>query len=89
MKKHSTKFDEHPLKYEKNEAAGLSRNAGLTGNPGKVRNGVTNSARDVMPQYIMDRIDAKWNEVVTKITGYKTYEEFRKGINKELKRNFD
>jgi len=89
MKKHSTKFDEHPLKYAKNEAAGLPRDAGLTGNPGKVRNGVSNSAKDVIPQCIMDQIDAQWNEVVTKVTGYTTYEEFRKGINKELKRSFD
>jgi len=33
MKKHSTKYDVHQLKYGRNEAAGLPRDAGLTGNP--------------------------------------------------------
>eukprot|EP00210_Caulerpa_lentillifera_P005293 g5057.t1 len=89
MKKHSTQFDDHPLKYLRNKAVGLPRDAGLTGNPGKVRNGLSNCAKDVFPQWIMDKIDAQWNEVVTSITGYKTYEDFRDGINKEFSRNFN
>jgi len=89
MKEHATKYDEHPMKLVRNEAAGLPRDAGLTGNPGKVRKGVSNCGKDVLPQYILDQIDARWNQVVTTVTGYKTYEEFRNGINKELKRNFE
>jgi len=88
MKKHSTKYDGHLLKYGRNEAVGLPRDAGLTGNPGKVRKGVGNVAKDVLPRYILDQIDAQWNAVVTSVTGYKTYEELRTGINKELNRNF-
>eukprot|EP00210_Caulerpa_lentillifera_P005291 g5055.t1 len=88
MKKHSTKFDDHPMKYARNEVAGLPRNAGLTGNAGKVRNGVSNSAKDVIPQSLMTEIDSLWNEVVTSVTEYKTYEEFKNGVNKELNRTF-
>lgn len=89
MKKHSTKFDEHLIKYARNEAVGLPSDAGVTGNPGKVRLGVSNGAKDVLPQYIVDQIDAQWNDVVTTATGYKTYEDLRCGINEELKRNFE
>eukprot|EP00210_Caulerpa_lentillifera_P005283 g5047.t1 len=88
MKQHPSKFDEHPLKHGRNEVAGLPRNAGLTGNPGKVRNGLMNAAKDTLPQSIIDKIDAQWNDIVTSATGYKTYEEFRNGINKELDRTF-
>eukprot|EP00210_Caulerpa_lentillifera_P005298 g5062.t1 len=86
MKKHSKKFDGHPLKYARNEAAGLPRTAGLTGNAGKVRSGLSNSAKDIFSKWILTEIDAQWNEYVTSVTGYKNYEEFRYGINKELNR---
>eukprot|EP00210_Caulerpa_lentillifera_P005290 g5054.t1 len=89
MKKHCTRFDDHPIKHARNEAVGLPRDAGLTGNAGKVRNGISNSAKDVLPQSVIDQIDAQWNEVVTSVTGYKSYEEFRNGINKELNRIFN
>jgi len=89
MKKHFNKFDEHPIKYARNEAVGLPRDAGLTGNPGKVRTGQTNGGKDVFSSSSLDKIDAQWTEVVTTATGYKTYEDLRRGINEELKRNFE
>eukprot|EP00210_Caulerpa_lentillifera_P005284 g5048.t1 len=88
MKKHSTQFNDRPFKHGRNEAVGLAKEAGMSGNPGKVRNGISNSAKDVLPQSVIDQIDAQWNEVVTSVTGYSTYEEFRTGINKELNRKF-
>eukprot|EP00210_Caulerpa_lentillifera_P005296 g5060.t1 len=88
MREHFTKFDEHVIKHARNEVAGLPRNGGLTGNTGKVRTGVSNGAKNVFPKWIMDEIDAQWNEVITSATGYKTYEDFRSGINKEFNRSF-
>lgn len=89
MKKHFTKFDDHLVKLARNEAAGLDKNAGLAGNHGKVRTGQTNEGKDVLPSSTLRKIDAQWTEVVTKATGYKTYEDLRNGINKELNRNLD
>lgn len=89
MKEHFSKFDEHILKLARNEAVGLPKTAGVSGNHGKVRNGQTNEGKDVFSSSIMEKIDAQWNEVVTSAIGYKTYEDFRNGINKELNRNFD
>lgn len=34
------------------------------------------------------RVDEKWKKIVTSTIGYKTYEEMRAGINKELNRDF-
>lgn len=35
-----------------------------------------------------DAIKKKWMEVITQETGFESYEEMRKAINKELGRNF-
>lgn len=88
MKKHSTKFDEHPSKLKRNEIAGLPRTAGLLGNNSKVRTGGINSGRNVICPSTVDKIDERWNEIVTSATGYKTYDEMRNGINQELNRDF-
>ena len=87
MKQHSTKFDEHPLKNVRNEAVGLARDAG--GNSGKVRKGAVNEGKEVLPDYILEKIDQTWKTTVTPITGYVSYDAMREGINKELGRSFD
>eukprot|EP00210_Caulerpa_lentillifera_P005292 g5056.t1 len=63
MREHFTKFDSHVLRNARNEAAGLAKDAGLTGKTGKVRTGVSDGTKDVFPKWIMDEIDAQWNEV--------------------------
>jgi len=88
MKKHQHKFDEHPLKYARNEVVGLPKDAGMIGNSGKVRNGEINASKRILSKRILTLIDKKWREVVMRSTGYRTYEDFRRGINKELGREF-
>jgi len=88
MKKHSTKFDEHPTKLKRNEVAGLLKTAGLSGNNSKVRTGGINSGKNVICPSTVERIDQRWCEIVTSAIEYKTYDEMRDGINQELKRNF-
>ena len=89
MKEHSSKFDEHLLKNQRNEAIGLPRDAGMQGNAGKVRKGAVNESKEVLPDFILDKIDQTWKKTVTPVTGYDSYEALRKGINKELGRSFD
>lgn len=88
MKEHSTKFDEHPSKLKRNEIAGLPRMAGLLGNNSKVRTGGIDSGKNVISTSTVDKIEQRWNEIVTSATGYKTYDEMRNGINQELNRSF-
>jgi len=88
MKKHPTKFDEHPLKHARNEAVGLPKNAGFHGNSGKVRKGEINASKIILPAHILQKIDQQWKEVITAETGYESYEAFRAGINRELGRSF-
>lgn len=88
MKKHSTKFDEHPLKHARNEAVGLPKHAGFVGNSGKVRKGEVNASKLVLPDHILQKIDEQWKEVIASETGYESYEAFRSGTNKELGRSF-
>ena len=88
MKKHASKFDEHPLKLSRNESVGLPRNAGLQGNCGKVRSGDVHSSKSVLPEYVHTKLHQKWIEVVAPKTGYSTYEALRAGINKEVGRSF-
>lgn len=88
MKKHLSQFDEHPIKYARNEAAGLPKNAGMCGNAGKVRNGQVNASKSILKKRTLAMIDRQWKEVVMRSTGYRTYEDLRKGINKELGRKF-
>ena len=88
MKQYPSKFDEHPLKFARNEAAGLPRTAGLEATCGKVRSGGAGTARAVLSKTARDKIAQRWKEVVTAETGYETYEAFREGVNKELGRSF-
>lgn len=89
MKQYPSKYDEHHLKLVRNEAAGLAKYAGsTTDNAGRVRNGNTNEGEKVISSEKLEQIEEYWRETVTSITGYKTYEELRNGINKELNREF-
>jgi len=88
MKKHSTKFDDHPSKLKRNEVAGLPRMAGLFGKNLKVRAGCVNCGKDELCASTAEKIEQKWYEIVTSATGCKTYDEMREGINQELNRKF-
>lgn len=86
MKKNASKYDDHVLKVVRNKALGLPEDLGLKNNEGKVRSGKINSGKAALSKDMIDKIYQRWREVVTPVSGYKTYEDMRVGINKELGR---
>ena len=88
MKQHAHKYDEHVLKRMRNPAVDLPEGAGTSSACAKVRVGASHSSKSALPDHLHDKIQQKWKELVAAQTGYETYESFRDGINKELKRSF-
>ena len=84
-----TKYDEHMLKYARNIACGLDRDAGLTEeSTGKVRDGKSaGSSKVSISEECLAKLEEKWNKVVSPVTGCETYENLRKKINEELGRS--
>lgn len=80
------RYDEHMLKFARNEFCGRPRDAGLQN--GKVREGKQGCNREALTLELRQAIQEKWEEVVLPATGYRTYEEMRLGINTELGRPF-
>lgn len=89
MKSHSEKFDEHILKQARNEIAGLPKDAGMTVNPGKVRQGKVNGSKMELSHRSIECIDDLWTDLVTAGTGHRSYDAFRHHINRELGRHLD
>lgn len=88
MKKYKEKFDDHTYKLCRNEAMGLSKDAGLKDNPGKVRSGNTNDGRKLLSQRVLDKLDKKWKTLMEPVTGFSCYKDMREAVNKELGRSF-
>ncbi|KAL4858057.1 Estrogen sulfotransferase [Chlorella vulgaris] len=82
MKQFPEKYNEHMQKLARNEACGRPKEAGL--HIGKVRSGKSN--RHELSPELRVAIQEKWEEVMLPVTGYKTYDEMRHGINSELGR---
>ena len=84
-----TKYDEHMLKYARNIACGLDRDAGLTEeSTGKVRDGKSaGSSKVSISEECLAKLEEKWNKVVSPVTGCETYENLRKKLNEELGRS--
>ena len=89
MKAHTSKFDTHKFKLERNEIAGLPRLAGIQNdNPGKVRRGKVNESKEVFSAESLEKLRSVWTERLKPVTGFDSYEEMRTSINTELGRNF-
>ena len=85
MKAHESQFDEHFTKYHRNEACGLPAYDEETGNSqsggSKIANGRVGSGKDVLPPDLIHKIDRKWLEIVSPITGCATYEDLRRKLH--------
>lgn len=78
-----SKFDEHVTKYFRNEACGLSKDAGSANS--KV---MTNSTKYKPRASTVEVLNSYWQSIVQPITGYESYASFRLDVNKELARTF-
>lgn len=87
MKEHSSKFDSHIYKQERNVPMGLPADAGLNGHCGRVRNGKSNVGKQELSPRVIDLIDKKWSSILAPLTGCKNYAELRASILKELEDN--
>mmetsp|Transcript_2634 Transcript_2634/g.6189 ORF Transcript_2634/g.6189 Transcript_2634/m.6189 type:complete len:307 (-) Transcript_2634:109-1029(-) len=73
MKEHERQYDEHVWKAKNNVRVGLPEDAGLESS--KVMNG--GRRKVTLPTEILQRLDAKWKELVTPVTGYATYSDMK------------
>lgn len=48
-----------------------------------MRSGSANEGREVLSDDVKAIIQQRWEEVITKVTGYKTYQELRRGVRNE------
>jgi hypothetical protein len=87
MKAHESQFDERLSKLARNEACGLSKDAGLLSGHSKVRAGGTNCDQHAISSHLKSAIDMKWKIVVEPVTGSRTYEELRASLQIELGTN--
>lgn len=85
MKAHGRQFDDHLLKELRNEACGLSKDAGKF-NP-KVQNG-PGAPKMQLSDSTKKLLDEKWKSIVFPCTGYETYESLHAGVNQKLGRVF-
>jgi hypothetical protein len=70
MNEHESQFDEKLSKSTRNEACGLSANAGMSG--GKIRAGTT---QKFLSDSLTSQITQTWTDVVTPVTGCTSYPE--------------
>jgi len=70
---HERQYDEHVWKAKNNVRVGLPEDAGLESS--KVMNG--GRRKVTLPAEILQRLDAKWKELVTPVTGYATYSDMK------------
>ena len=75
MKKHSDKFDQKTIKKHLNNQCGLGESAGK--GHSKIRSGTTIEGPKMLSAEIRRKIQEKWEEVVTPVTGYSTYAEMK------------
>ena len=81
MKANHEKFQEKLFLVKVfNKACGLSKDPSVTE---RVVSGSTTKALEVMSDEIKDVIQKTWERVVTKETGYQTYDELRRAFRRE------
>lgn len=86
MKAHPTKYDEHVLKHMRHEAVGLSKTDGADN--AKVREGGVGKNKAQLSEAARAAIQRQWEEVAKPLTGYASYDEMRRAINRQLGRPF-
>lgn len=84
MKMHKEKFDAHQNKQTYNVAMGLDADAGKR--VCRVRDGKSGTGKASLSERVVTLINKRWEAVVEKKTGFKTYAEMRASINEELGR---
>jgi hypothetical protein len=74
------------LKLARNEACGRRRDAGL--GTGKVRQGAAGRNKEALTPELRQAIQERWDDTMRPVCGYASYEEMRRGVNRELGRPF-
>lgn len=80
MKAHQHKFDEKLSKIARNEACGLSKDAGM--NSTKINSGTIGAGNKMLSAELKQEIAQKWKDVVEAEIGYSSYSEFRCSLSK-------
>ena len=75
MKKHSDKFDQKTIKKHLNINSGLDESVGV--GHSKIRTGSTTEGQKMLSPETRRKIQEKWEEVVTPVTGFSSYAEMR------------
>jgi Sulfotransferase domain len=75
MKLNESQFDEKLCKLARNEACGLSRDAGTS--QSKINAGKKDSGRSTLSEAIKSKIQQKWTDLVLPATGCTNYSELR------------
>ncbi|XP_028405216.1 estrogen sulfotransferase-like [Dendronephthya gigantea] len=79
MKANENKFNENLLAFYRNKACGIPEGICNT----KVATGSVDEALKVLPQNVQEAIQKKWQEIITKETGYESYDKLRVTFRKE------
>lgn len=88
MQKHKDKFDSRQVNdIFKINSSTVSHEV-VRPVPMKFRSGVTGDGKKQISPDQLERIDARWKELVEPICGCASYHEMREKINKELGRSF-
>ena len=88
MKKHKTKYDNHTMKQRAREVFGFVPIKDKSDAFGRIRKGVMNEGARSLSEEMQQKILSKWKLLAEPVTGYRSYEEMRAGINNELGRCF-
>lgn len=75
MKRHAYYFDEKLSKLARNEACGLSKDAGLS--QSKLVNGKVGEGKELLSEPLKVKIQEKWSSVVEPVTGCASYEDLK------------
>ena len=79
MRKHGTKFDDHPLLIKRNPVAGLPVNALST----KVRSGKVGSHKAALDEGMHAHLDAVWRDAIAPTTGHDSYASLRAELTRK------
>lgn len=79
MKEHEQLFDERLSKRTRNEACGMSKDAGMSKT--KINTGQVGKAASEMSDELKSKIQQTWTEVVYPVTQCATYEDLRKQLS--------
>ncbi len=81
MKEYQDKFATHLTSRCRNKAVGVPEESVLQ----RVVTGSATKGREMMEECTKETVQKKWNEIVTKETGFQDYNEFRDAVKMEKK----